>query len=177
MGSRKGKVIFGGIDLAKIDGPLVDLLIIDEALSGVNMDSVTINGETITVNQKAVFDTGTTLVAFTPEVAKFVMSHYDNAQYHPEANVWTVDSDKNKDQIINLNFNGVSVPFKLTRSYFPNFLKNGINYGKVFRIRQFEFNLLGDIFLSNAYCVFNYDTNIVSLGLARHTTESIIVAI
>ncbi len=59
-------MIFGGIDLAKIDGPLVDLLIIDEALLGVNMDSVTINGETITVNQKAVFDTGTTLVAFTP---------------------------------------------------------------------------------------------------------------
>lgn len=175
-GASKGTVIFGGKDLDKISGPLVSQPIVNNADLAITLDSVTVNGQEIQSGDNTVLDTGTTFAAFTRELGDAIFSNYDNAQYNDYLNVWLVDSDENIDQPVTFNFNGVSITTSLASAYSSDITdKYGNHFGPGFGIILYEFNLLGDIFLSEAYVVYNYDDNTVSIAKAQFTSSSNVV--
>ena len=177
-GASQGTVIFGGKDLDKIDGPLVAQQIVDDANLAIKLDSVTVNGQTFQSGDNSVLDTGTTTAAFTRELGDAIFSHYDNARYNSYLKQWLVDSDKNVDQPVTFNFNGISITISLADAYDSNITTaDGTEYGPGFDIISYDFNLLGDIFLRDAYVVYDYDANTVSIAKPKYTSSSNIVAL
>lgn len=176
--AQTGTIIFGGKDLDKIDGTLAPQPIVNYNNLAITLGSVTVNGETINSGENSVLDSGTTYAAFTRSLGDQIFSNYDNAQYNDQLGVWLVNSDKNVDQPVTFNFNGVSITTSLAAAYTDDVVDvNGNSYGPGFNIIAYDFNLLGDIFLSQAYVVYDYDKNTVSIAKAKFTSSSNIVAI
>lgn len=172
-GASQGTVIFGGKDLDKIDGPLVAQPIVNDQTLAITLGSVTVNGQTFQSGDDSVLDTGTTTAAFTRELGDNIFSNYDNARFNGDLGVWLVDSDANIDQPVTFNFNGISITTSLASAYTNDVIdKYGNSYGPGFNIIEYNFNLLGDIFLSQAYVVYNYDANTVSIAKAKFTSSS-----
>lgn len=176
--ATSGTVIFGGKDLDKIDGKLVPQKIVDPSNLAIKLDSVTVNGKTYNSGADSILDTGTSYAALTRELGDEIFSNYDNGHYDEQSGVWLVDSDKNVDQPITFNFNGISITTSFEAAYSDN-IKDGYGnyYGPGFKVIPYKLNLLGDILLSQAYVVYNYDEETISIAKPKFTSSSNVVPI
>lgn len=174
-----GSIVFGGIDKAKYKGELVALPVTDDVSFGVDIKSFTVNGKTIDTNEPASFDTGTTYLSLTQEFGDALFNELGTAKYNTDADAYLVDSKDGYDQPIKLNFDGTSVELSLMDMYRDNIVDdNGNSLGPGFYIYRLKnVNYLGDSFLKNLYCVYNYETNELSIAPAVYTDETNIVAI
>lgn len=174
-----GSIVFGGIDKAKYKGDLVALPVTDKQRFGVSLESFTVNGATVNVGENASFDTGTTYLSLTQEFGDALFNKLGEANYNTQAKAYLVKSKDGYDQTIKLNFDGTSVDLSLMDMYRDNITDNdGNSYGPGFYIYRLEgINWLGDSFLKNLYCVYNYETNELSIAPVVVTDKTEIEAI
>lgn len=176
--ATSGTILFGGKDLDKIDGELATQQVTDTRLFSINLDSITVNGQTYNGGE-SVLDTGTTTLALTQELGDGIISQYDGGKWNDEIQRWLISPDANIDQPVTFNFNGISITTSLKNAYNPNIFdpNTGKHYGPGFNIIRYDFNLLGDIFLTNAYVVYDYEDSTISIGKPKYTSSSNIVAL
>lgn len=172
-----GTIIFGGKDLDKIDGKLVTLPIVADTRLSVKLNSVNVNGKTITTNSEALIDSGTTFAAFNQQLGDAIFANYQGGHYEEEINTYLCDCSANINLVLTLNFNGISFQQSLAKAFLTNIASTTKNYGCGFRIGRNDFNILGDIFMRNAYTVFDYDANTISLAHVKYTDDKNVVAI
>ncbi|RLV83880.1 Candidapepsin [Meyerozyma sp. JA9] len=172
-----GTIIFGGKDLAKIDGDLVTLPIVAETRLSVKLDSVTINGKTIETNTEALIDSGTSLAEFVPDLADAIFANYPGAFWVKELNVYITDCSADPNLELTFNFDGISFKQTLAEAWATNIASKTKFYGCGFQIGRSEINVLGDLFMRNAYTVFDYDANTISLAHVKYTNDKDVVVI
>lgn len=174
-----GSIVFGGIDKAKFKDDLVALPVTNKKVFGVNVKSFTVNGDTVDINEDASFDTGTTHLSLTQNFGDALFNQFGTANYNDVANAYLVDSKDGYDQPVTLNFDGTSVDLSLMDMYSDDVTDDdGNSYGPGFYIYRLEYvNYLGDSFLKNLYCVYNYETNELSIAPVVITDKTNIVAI
>lgn len=172
-----GSIIFGGKDTAKIDGKLVSLPLVADSRLSVKMDSVSINGKKITANSEALIDSGTSFCGFNPKVGDAIFKNFKNGHYEPKVGYYVVDCDADKNQKVTINFKGISIDMSFADAFSNNLKdKSGKQYCG-FQIGQSDFTILGDIFMRNAYTVFNYDDKTISFGHVKFTDDKNLVAL
>ena len=172
-----GSIIFGGKDLAKIDGKLVTLPIVSNSRLSVKLNSVNINSKTITTNSETLIDSGTTFAAFNQQLGDAIFSNYPGAHYNEDIETYLCDCSANPNLMLTFNFNGISFQQSLAAAWLTNISDDTTNYGCGFYIGRAEINILGDMFMRNAYTVFDYDANTISLAHVKNTDAKNVVAI
>lgn len=173
-----GTIIFGGKDLAKIDGPLVPLPVISNDRLSVKLDSVTIKGKVIPITSECVIDTGSTLALFTQTDGDSIFKEYKGAYFNSTIGLYLSACDANINKVVSWNFDGITIKFSLAAAFRTLIVDgNGRNYGCGFMIGRFPFNVLGDIFIRNAYTIFDYDQMTISLAQVKYTDQKNVVAI
>lgn len=172
-----GTILFGGKDLAKIDGPLVTLPITSDDKLSVKLDSIDIDGTNIAITEDVVIDTGSTLAMFSEKDGDAFFLHYKGGKFNSKIGLYLCDCDANYAQEFTLNFKGISFTISFESAFRSDITVQGVNYGCGFMIGRTPFNLLGDVFIQNAYTVFNYDAKTISFGHAKYTDDLNIVKI
>lgn len=176
--STKGSVIFGGIDTAKIDGKLVELPMTSKTQPLIKMDSITIKDQIINIDADTLLDTGIQTASFPKQVADALLENYDTAIYNADVGAYLVNSDLGRNQSVTLNFNGVAIEGSFYNAFRHSIVdRNGKSYGPGYLISHSDKVILGDLFISKMYVVFNYDTRTISIGRARYTAESTCVPV
>lgn len=176
--STKGSVIFGGIDTAKIDGKLVELSMTSKVQPLIKMDSITIKDQIINIDVDTLLDTGIQTASFPKPVADALLENYDTAIYNADVGAYLVNSNMGRNQSVTLNFNGVAIEGSFYNAYRHSIVdRNGKSYGPGYLISHSDKVVLGDMFISKMYVVFNYDRRTVSIGRARYTSESTCVSV
>lgn len=176
--ATSGSIIFGGYDKAKIDGKLVTLPIISSSRLSVKLDSVTLNGKQTTSGEEALIDSGTSLAAFTQKTGDAIFGAIKGGHFNSDVGYYLCDCDANINQKVTLNFKGVSIDMVMAEAFSTNVRdSDGKSYGCGFYIGRYDFNILGDTFMRNAYTVFNYDAKTISIGKIKYTDDSNLVKI
>ncbi|KAL7665419.1 candidapepsin [[Candida] zeylanoides] len=166
-----GSVLFGGKDLAKIDGGLVTL----QHSGSIAQLSVTLNSisglkSRIPVNAPYVLDSGTTINYFDTATFNalkqqlgFTGSYYDRTR--PYVSCTQTGS-------FNFEFNGITISVPLSE-----IVLNAGSGRCVANIGNIGNNILGDLFLRHAYLVYNLEDESVQIGKVKYTTDTNIVAL
>lgn len=172
-----GSIIFGGKDLAKIDGNLVPLPVTSDSQLTVKVKSIDINDTKIEMSGDALIDSGTTLMAFTEKDGDAFFLNFKGGQYSEDAGYYLCDCDAEIDQKFTVNFSGISFEMDISDAFASSIVKSGKDYGCGFHIGRWNVNIFSDIFIRNAYTVFDYDSNTISLGKVKFTSDSDIVPV
>ncbi|KAK6457235.1 aspartic peptidase domain-containing protein [Scheffersomyces xylosifermentans] len=174
--AASGTIIFGGIDKAKIQGSLVKLPVQSLTDLSVELNSVTIGGNTIITNSAPVLDSGTTLTYLSQDVVDNVATTL-NATPNPSVG-YIIDCDQPSDQYVSYNFDGVTIKVPYSELTTPLHLQNGEVFtggcGLAIRSTR-DTQILGDNFLRSAYVAYNLDENTISLAQVKYTTQEDIV--
>lgn len=165
-----GSLLFGGKDLAKIDGELVTLPHSGEdARLDVTLNSITVSGKVIDVTAPVNLDSGTTLTYLSNSVYNaFVKALGGNGQKFAQLPIVDCQQTGN----LTYNFDGISIDVPLADIVQP------IGFNRC--VAQFMGggqNILGDTFLRYAYLVYDLETKEISMAKAKFTTKSDVVAI
>lgn len=169
--AASGSILFGGKDLAKIDGDLVTLKHSGNptALS-VNLKSLSAYGGGILVNAPYILDSGTSYNYFSLPVYNALLEQlgyagkhfFDGRPYVPCAPTGNLDFE----------FDGITIGVPLSEIL----LSDGTDQC-VANIYISEYNILGDLFLRHAYVVYNLEDSSIQIGKVKYTTETNIVAL
>lgn len=171
-GSNEGSFLFGGKDLAKIDGTVATLQHSGDASQlSVTLNSVSALGQTYNSGTPYTLDSGTTS-------ALFELSLYDSILQELGATGLTDfrgNAFINCDQTGNLDFNFDGVTIHVPKSDFAIDAGWGqcvTNIGK-----DDSHTILGDLFLRRAYILYNLENLSVQMSNVKYTTDSHIVAL
>ena len=169
--SQSGSVLFGGKDLAKIDGELVTLEHSgDPARLDVTLDSITLNGQNIDVSTPVNLDSGTAITHLSDDVYNSFVNILggDGSKYENFLPIVPCDSTGT----LSYNFKGVTIDVPLSSiiariddsSCAAYFVGGGDN-------------ILGATFLPWAYLVYDLENSQISMAQAKFTTDSNIVSL
>ena len=173
-----GSLLFGGIDLDKIDGPLVPIPSSDpEHLTGslsIYLRSLGINGQTLEFNQSVVLDSGTTYT----HLEETFCTNLLKTQYG-----WDGVSTRYGFPIVtkvpkgNLSFNldGISIEIPQEKLVIQD--SSDPLGTKYIRLFPSSMQILGGDFLQHSYVVFNNEERSVSIGKLKYSSTSNIVNI
>ena len=185
--STKGKLAFGGIDTGKFNGTLEtlptlvdssDQLVHDFVTFQMSRASVTLNGVTTNFTEssiKVVADSGTTALylpdALYTQIVKFLGATYDSTVGFPVQEYATLKNGST----IDFTFGSTTIPIPLSQLLYPwnntyaaIFLGSGQSAG---------INILGVPLFRNAYVVFDYSHNQVSLAPVVYSDVSNVTTI
>jgi len=165
--SQQGELVFGGIDKSHYTGELVDVPLTSETYWQVSLDAMTFGGKpVISSSQKAIIDSGTSLLAGpTEQVAALAKQVGAQSLMGKE---YTVDCSKLSslpDLKVTLGgkeFTLTSKDYVLQVSGQCLFAFTGIEVpppaGPLW--------IMGDIFMRKYYCIFDYGSKRMRIGLA-----------
>lgn len=176
LDATTGSVIFGGKDLAKIDGDLVSLPITDPNALEVTLDTIGFGDKTYAVNTNVLLDSGTTEI-YIPQAAADAIFGALDAKYNGHVGAYLIPCNASvSDASIDFGFKGISLPVPLADTYLNNITdNNGVFYGCGYQVDRGD--ILGDYFLRRVYAVYDMTDLTISLGHPRYTDESHIVEI
>ncbi|EGV61683.1 peptidase A1-like protein [Yamadazyma tenuis] len=174
--AAQGSVLFGGIDHAKYSGSLVSNPVVSQNDLDLNVNSVTTNGQTIDIGSNYVLDSGTTINYLDPTVLANLASAL-GAKYSSSGFYYFDSASDAKD--ISVNFDGVSVtiPASYTVGAFYDGDGNALTETGFLFLPQTNYHILGDVFLRNAYVVYDLDARTISLAQAKFTSDENITVI
>lgn len=166
-----GSIIFGGIDTEKYEGDLIKYPIAGESGFFLNVESASINGETITLNQNYILDSGTSWNLWPAELLSAVAkvlgsSGDDNGFYY-------VDCTQPSDKFIEFNFG----QNKIKLAYSDLVVNAGLFSCAVgAQATSSGPYILGDVFLRKAYVYYDLTDQTISLAQAKYSSSSNIIA-
>lgn len=165
-----GSILFGGKDLAKIDGDLVTLPHSGDANRlDVTLGSLTLQGQEISVNTPVNLDSGTTITYLSDDVYNTFVNILggDGSTYQDLPIV-----DCQSSGSLSYNFDGITIDVPLANIVQDN--------GKGECVALFAGggdNILGDTFLAYAYLVYDLENSAISLAKVKYTTDTNIVSL
>lgn len=174
-----GSVVFGGKDLAKVDGDLVTLPITSHSELTVTLNSLSLGNQSADINTDMLLDSGTTIfylpeAAFTQLVGSIPGVFYKNIS---GVGTYLVDCGAPvPDLTFEFSFNGITIPVPLNDTY-SNYMTDAHNNYVGCGYEIGSGNILGDTFLRRAYVVYDLEGGEISLGHPKYTEESNIVPI
>jgi hypothetical protein len=172
VASQQGELIFGGIDHSHYSGDLVDVPLISETYWEVSLDALSFGGSPLVSKQKAIIDSGTSLLAgpkdavaslaksvgATSILGKEYVVDCNKTASMPELKVTLGGKDftlSAEDYVLQVSgqclfaFTGIDVPP-------PN--------GPLW--------IMGDIFMRKYYCVFDYGNKKMRIAPVAKSTEA-----
>lgn len=171
--SKAGTILFGGIDHAKVDGPLTPITIHSEQFD-VNFKSVSTDSDSAQIGGTVKLDLTVSRSTFDDpsKIAKLFGATY-NKQYE----AYTFKSAPPSDKYLTFEFDNVKI--KAPYSAFTDKLadNDGNDTGLWYVTIEKGSASLGVDFLRNAYVVIDVEAKTVSLGQVKYTGESRISAI
>lgn len=165
-----GEIIFGGTDSSKYSGSLIAVPIVNPKRLEVNLDTLSFSdGTTFNATSTPVLDTGTTISFLPPNVADYIASKFQDAEFTGQS--YSVSCDSIPDGGITFEFDkgaAVNVPYSslVQNSFFGCTLE--IGHTLVAENGE-QVNILGDNFLTSAYVVYDITDNEISLAQAVWT--------
>lgn len=173
MTSKKGTqgtILFGGKDLAKIDGDLVKLEHSGEVdMLSVNLQSIVVEGNTIPVKEPMLLDSGTTLTYLPPDAWDSMMKIYGGSNDTDENGFPYIDCSASGN--LTYVFDGINIDIPVTDLIVKD--KGGLCAMTVLP----GDNILGDTFLQYVYAFYDLEDKSVSIGNVKYTKESNIVSV
>ncbi|KAL2018656.1 hypothetical protein VTK56DRAFT_491 [Thermocarpiscus australiensis] len=178
--SNRGSVIFGGIDLRRIRGPLIKRPIIpaEQSPDGntrfwIYLNGISVNqpgGNVVEVystpepseGQPVLLDSGYTLSALPSAIFRKLLAAFPSAKYVPSADLYTVDcADPGQGGSLDFKFGSqvINVPYYDFIWHYPD-----TDLCVLGAIEDNEFPVLGDTFLRSAYVIYDWDNRMIHLG-------------
>ena len=170
--ANSGTIVFGGKDLAKIDGELISLPMTgDSRRIGTDLNSITLAGKTIEVGLSMVFDTGSSYSHFPKSLQQQIIDIYGS--YNGQtANGFDLVHCPPPYHTIAFNFSGVSIEVPMSDLV----LKGELDVCALTIMgRTDNTQVLGDNFLRHAYTIIDFEKSSISIGKINYTTSSNIV--
>ena len=177
-----GSILFGAVDTSKFSGNLYTLPMVniyagsgfdnpveyEVTLQGLGLSSSSSETTITTTKFAALLDSGTTLTILPTSLMDLVVDAL-KASYDSSVGYYEIECDSTSDQNMVFDFGGfhISVPL----SDFVIDSSSGKCY-LGFQGASQSFVILGDVFLSNAYAVFDIDNYEISLGQANYNGGS-----
>lgn len=150
---------FGGIDQAAVQssGQQISYTPIDnsEGFWMFRSPSVVINGETINLpNNRAIADTGTTLMLVSDQVCDQIYSAIDGAEYSEDAMGYIYPANTPAEKLPTISFAVGNKQIVIEKEHF-NFAKynSTMVFGGIQSQGNLDFNIFGDVFLQCVYAV------------------------
>ena len=170
--ANSGTIIFGGKNLAKIDGSLITLPMSgDSRRIGTNLNSIMLEGKTIDVGLSMVFDTGSSYTHFPKSLQQQIIEIY-GSYTGQTANGFDLVHCPPPDHTMAFNFAGVSIEVPMSDLV----LQGGLDVCALTIMgRTDNTQVLGDNFLRHVYTVIDLEESSISIGKINYTTSSNIV--
>ncbi|CAI5756319.1 unnamed protein product [Candida verbasci] len=176
--ATSGTIIFGGVDNAKYSGSLIAEQVTESNRLTVTLNTLNFNGNQYSVNQDALFDSGTTLTYLPTNIVESLAQKVGAQKYvDPYGGVtWLISCTASTSGNAVYQFpNGAKITVPLSEFIFGN---DGSSETCVWGIQQSdELIILGDNFLRHAYILFNIDANTISFAQVKYTSASSISAV
>ena len=169
--SKTGSVLFGGKDLAKIDGDLVTLAHSgDAARLDVTLDSLTLQGQNIDVGAAVNLDSGTAITYLSDDVYNSFVSILggDGSKFQNFLPIVPCTQSGN----LSYNFKGITIDVPLSSIV----VSTGDGSCAAYFAGGGD-NILGATFLPWAYLVYDLENSNISIGKAKFTSDSNIVSL
>ncbi|XP_050321966.1 lysosomal aspartic protease-like [Bactrocera neohumeralis] len=169
--TQGGELTLGGVDTNHYVGELTYVPVVSEGYWQFNMDSVIINGEDICSECSAIADTGTSLLAVPTDIYENVQNAI-GAQLSSDEAYYVDCSVVSSLPTISFGIGGTT--FSLSGSDY--IVESDDENGGVVCMSAFEdagtnFWILGDVFISKYYTVFDMGNN--QVGFAPATSEAL----
>jgi candidapepsin len=169
IGTSEGNFLFGGKDLAKIDGDQVTLQHSgDLSALSVDLDSISLLGQTYTSGSPYVLDSGTTTALFEPTLFNAILAALGATGGHDQYNNAVVSCEQSGDIVF--NFSGISISVPKSEFVVKEGLQCATNIGS-----DTEYHILGDLFLRHAYLVYDLEDSSVQISNVKYTSDTDIV--
>lgn len=167
--ANSGTLLFGGKDLAKIDGELVKLNHSgpSERLS-VDLKSIVVGGKSILVNEAMLLDSGTTLTYLPDAVWEDMMNVYGGTGDADDNGLPYVDCGISGN--FTFAFDGITIDIPVT-----DFMTKDPRHLCALAILPGEV-ILGDNFLQHVYAFYDLEDSSISLGNVKYSKKSNIVS-
>lgn len=178
--ATEGTLIFGGVDNAKFEGSLVDFELTGEANENrdnyrmdINLNSVSAEGQSGTLNAPVTLDSGTTYTLLNDDIFNAMLKIF-NPRYSSKYNANIVDCNQ-PDKEVEFNFGSLTI--KVPYSDFADQLyENGetkIDGVCIFALSSVKDEyILGDNFLRHAYIVYDLEDRKIAMAQVKYTSES-----
>jgi hypothetical protein len=171
--SAKGELVFGGIDKSHYIGELVDVPLISETYWEVSMDAVKYGSDSLATAQKAIIDSGTSLLAGPKDiVAKLAQQAGATSVMGKE---YVIDCDKAK-SLPDLTVTLGGKDFTLSASDYVISVKGQCLFGFLgldVPAPRGPLWIMGDIFMRKYYCVFDYGNKKMSIAPVAARAEEV----
>jgi hypothetical protein len=154
--AQTGELIFGGIDKAHYTGELVDVPLSSETYWEVNMDAAKFGGASVATAQKAIIDSGTSLLA-GPKDAVAALAKQAGAT-SVMGKEYVIDCNKAK-SLPDLTVTLAGKDFTLGPNEYVISVKGQCFFGFMgidVPAPRGPLWIMGDIFMRKYYCVFDY---------------------
>jgi hypothetical protein len=154
--AQTGELIFGGIDKAHYTGELVDVPLSSETYWEVNMDAAKFGGASVATAQKAIIDSGTSLLA-GPKDAVAALAKQAGAT-SVMGKEYVIDCNKAK-SLPDLTVTLAGKDFTLGPNEYVISVKGQCLFGFMgidVPAPRGPLWIMGDIFMRKYYCVFDY---------------------
>jgi yapsin 1 len=195
INANEGNILFGGVDHAKYSGDLISVPVLKSSASATKPTSFTIafnslkftsggsSQELLPNTIEALLDSGTSLSYFPKNIAADLLAALD-ASYSSQIGYYIQSC--NLEGSLEYSFNGanISVPFSslllpVMSRRGPAYFDNGDPVCAIGILPgSYNFALLGDTFLRNAYVVYDLQNDQIALAQAKaNTSDSNIEAI
>ncbi|KAJ9639754.1 hypothetical protein H2204_003547 [Knufia peltigerae] len=167
---------FGEIDQSVVpSGSQVAYTPVDNSQGFWMFDSTSakVNGKTIQLSgNKAIADTGTTLLLTSDEVCQAVYSAIPGAKQDPSQQGWVFPADTAESDLPTVTFMVGNTPITIEKQHlaFAGGLEGNMAYGGIQSRGDLTFDILGDTFLQNVYAVF--DVGNTQFGVVQRAPPS-----
>lgn len=173
--TKKGSIIFGGIDTEKYSGSLTKYSIDTANGPGlsVNVPTIDVDGHQISVNQPFVLDSGTSL-GLVPKNVQSYLDKIFNPTLTTQGGITyrIVSCNQPTDKFITFNFGSNSIKL----SYADAISNSDGQCLLGFTYYQDDVFILGDVFLRSAYVYYDLTDKTISLAQAKYTDSSNIIS-
>lgn len=174
--SKKGSILFGGVDHAKYHGELIDVPIVSNDSLDIGLESVAVNGHTIQTSTSLLLDLGTTW-SYLPENVIKAIAIQIKGKFVDSLGAYVADCHH---QYGNLTFNfannaKVEAPissFLVPITTFENSKRSSSDNCVLAIFDDYGSSTLGDNFLQNAYMRYDLEERKVGIATVKYTNES-----
>merc|ERR1711972_217607 len=173
--TQSGELVFGGIDQSHYTGDLVDVPLSSETYWEVSMDAVKYGGSAVASAQKAIIDSGTSLLAGPKDLVAALAKQAGATLVMGKE--YTIDCSK-KASLPNLDVTLGGKPFTLT----PDDYVLSVSGQCLFAFMGIDVPpprgplwIMGDVFMRKSYCVFDYGNKKMRIAPVAKRTASVVV--
>jgi saccharopepsin len=173
--SAQGELVFGGIDNSHFTGDLVNVPLTSETYWEVSLDKMTFGGESVASSQKAIIDSGTSLLAGPKDVVDSLAKKAGATLVAGKE--WTIDCSK-----------AASLPSLTVTLGGKDFVLDGSDYVLnaggtcLFAMMGIDVPpprgplwIMGDVFMKKYYCVFDYGNKQMRIAPVAKSAGSTLV--